>query len=99
MKQTVTFEIFHDTFQKTRKNNFSYGGLKALFSYIDDYEGDCDMEMKFDVIGLCCDYTEYDNIAHFKAEYDSYIKTIEQIKDFTHVIEIEDSEGFIIQNY
>ena len=104
MKQTINEYQFKDAFQNCRPNNFSYEGLTALYNYLEQYEEDTGQEMELDVIGLCCDFTEYDSLKEFQQEYyknepnDSY-KTIEEIENETIVIPIEGTEGFIIQDF
>ena len=103
MKETVTEYRFIDTFKNsdTYKNNFSYRGLCALYEYIEQYEDDCGEEFEFDMIGICCDYTEYDNLDDFNADYssDDKVYTMDDIRDETVVIEIPDTERFIIGEF
>ena len=102
MKQTINEYQFKDAFQKCRPENFSYEGLTALYEYLEDYEEDTGQEIELDVIGLCCDFTEYDSLEEFQKEYydeeigDSY-EDIEEIEEETLVIRIEGTEGFIIK--
>ena len=100
MKQTVNFTMFCDKFTSTdRKENFSYDGLRALFDYLEEYEESCGEEIELDIIALCCDFTEYDNLDEFRSEYgkgEDY-PTIDKIRDRTTVIDIPDGDGFIIQ--
>ena len=100
MKQTVNFTMFCDKFTSTdRKENFSYDGLRALFDSLEEYEDSCGEEIELDVIALCCDFTEYENLDEFRAEYnygDDY-STMDKIRDQTMVIDIPDGDGFIIQ--
>ena len=99
MKQTVNFSMFCDEFRAMdRKENFSYDGLRALFDYLEELEDDCGEEIELDIIALCCDFTEYDNLDAFRAEYkgDEYT-TIDKIRDQTTAIDIPDGDGFIIQ--
>ena len=104
MKQTINEYQFKDAFQNCRPNNFSYEGLTALYDYLEQYEEDTGQEMELDVIGLCCDFTEYDSLKEFQKEYNepyekNNYKTIEEIEDETIVIRIEGKEGFIIQDF
>lgn len=61
MKQYVSRFDFQDAFLKseTYKNNFSYEGLNALFDYLEEYEEETGEEIDFDMVALCCDYSEY----------------------------------------
>lgn len=97
MKQTVYFNQFCDGFKNmNRDNNFSYEGKRALFDYLEDYEESGGDEIEFDVIALCCEYTEYENLAEFQREYSKDYKSIEDIEEATQVIKIDD-DRFIIQ--
>ena len=117
MKETVTAYRFRDAFMQsdTYKNNFSYEGLHALFEYIEQVEDDIGEEFEFDMVGICCDYTEYDSLEDFNADYTKVNKsisgcdvegntfennsdgyTLDDIREETVVIEIPNTERFII---
>ena len=100
MKRTVSFSMFCDKFRAMdREDNFSYYGLRALFNYLEELKDSCGIDIELDVIALCCDFTEYDNLDEFRSEYgdgDDY-PTIDKIRDQTIVIDIPDGDGFIIQ--
>ena len=60
MKQTINQHAFTEAFHNAgRGEQFSYAGLIALFEYLEEYEEDTGEEMELDVIGLCCEFTEY----------------------------------------
>jgi len=101
MKETVTVYRFRDAFKQsdTYKNNFSYEGLTALFEHLEELEWEMDgMELELDVVAFCCDYTEYDSLEDFNADYssDDKVYTLDDIREETVVIEIPDTERFII---
>lgn len=73
------------------------GGKRALFDYLEAYEEDTGDEVEFDVIALCCEYTEYENLKELQEDYTD-IKSIEDLEDHTTVIKIDD-DRFIIQDY
>ena len=104
MKQSIDFSAFHDAFKAyDRLDNFSYDGLKALFDHLAEYEEDTGEEIELDIIALCCDYNEYENLEELKAEYTD-IETMEDLENHTTVIKIYDindkeTEGFIIQAF
>tara|TARA_R110002096_G_scaffold323614_1_gene517796 strand:+ start:904 stop:1215 length:312 start_codon:yes stop_codon:yes gene_type:complete len=99
MKEYVDEYRFRDRFLQSSnyKNNFSYEGLTALFEYFEELEDDCDKELEFDMIAICCEYTEYDGIEDFNEQYshekDGY--TLDDIREETVVIEIPNTERFI----
>jgi len=65
MKTTVYFAEFRDYFQEIRPDNFSYQGLRILFDYLEEFEESTSEELEFDVIAICCDFSEesFENIA------------------------------------
>jgi hypothetical protein len=96
MKQQVNFEMFVDGF-RTRKDNFSYDALKALFHSFEEIEEDTSEEIEFDPIAICCDYTEYSDFEDLKKDYN--VETMEELESKTVVIRIPSEKCFIIQNY
>jgi len=100
MKQTINFYQFNDAFYKMdREHQFTYKGKKALFDFLEEYEDSTDEEVELDVIALCCDYVEYEDIEEFWLDYDK--------EDFPHKEAIEwhtmfipiDDDAFIIQSF
>ncbi|MCP3941060.1 MAG: hypothetical protein GY710_06210 [Desulfobacteraceae bacterium] len=98
MKKTITEYDFTQGFvEMNREDNFSYAGLKALYSYFIQLEDDCDMDIEYDVIAICCEYTEYEDLEELHGSYPD-IESIDDLRNHTQVIEI-DSDSFIIQDY
>ena len=98
MKVTINETQFIDKFMQLRPNNFSYDGLIALFEWLEQYEEDTETEMELDVIAICCDFSEYDNLKDFQQDYSKEYESIEEIENETLVIPIDD-ESFIIQQF
>jgi len=73
MKQNITFCNFCDAFPESRETNFSYEGKKALFEYLENYEEDTDTQIDLDIIALCCEYCEYNDVDDYLSNYDSDI--------------------------
>jgi len=97
MKKTVNFYEFSRWFEEHRPNNFSRAGLNALFEYLEEYEDSTGEQIEFDPIALCCEYSEYDNIAEFHLDYGAEdYPDKDAIMDYTQVIEFG-VESFIIQ--
>jgi|TARA_R100000482_G_C5035795_1_gene106092 hypothetical protein len=100
MKQYVTESTFIDAFKQsdTRKNQFSYEGLKALFEYFEEYEDSTGEELEFDMIAICCEYTEYDNLKELNNNYSKQYKDLEELREETEVI-VVDYDKFIIRDF
>jgi|TARA_R100000084_G_C4513164_1_gene83389 hypothetical protein len=99
MITTINEYDFIDAFKKMgREENFSRNGLIALYEYLEMLGDDLGQPIELDVIALCCEYAEYDNLEEFQADYDDEYETIEDIQNETTVIMIDD-DSFIIQQF
>ena len=102
MKQSVTRFDFVDWFRgsDTYKRNFSYDGLNSLFDYFEELEEQMENEMDFDPIAICCEFSEYENFEEIKENYNSTdIQTMDDLRNYTSVIEIENTDRLIIQDF
>ena len=77
-----------------RASKFSYEALTALYEWLEEIADDT----AYDVIALCCEFTEYSDLAEV---YDAYsgtgIETLTDLCDHTTVIEFDG--GLIIQDF
>lgn len=112
MKETVTESRFLEAFKQVRPNQFSRNALVALFDYLDQLEQDLGEETEFDVIALCCEWTEHKGpieaaeacgwaapeIPEGEERDDtSDRKALEFLQDNTHVIDFEG--GVLVLNF
>jgi hypothetical protein len=98
MKQTIDLYQFRNAFQSVRPENFSYEGLEALFNWLEELEEAGEQETELDVIAICCEFTEYENLKEFQDNYGDDYPDIEAIQDKTSVIMVDD-DSFIIQDF
>lgn len=99
MKKTVDQSEFVKEFDEyNRSENFSVEGREALFDYLEQLEEDMDSEIELDIIALCCEYSEYESLEEFNNDYGKECETIDEISDYTQVINIDDTR-FIIQAF
>ena len=101
MKRNVTEWDFIQEFASsdTYKNNFSIVGLKALYNFLTELEEDTDTEIEFDIVAICCDFTEYEDFEELKNTYSNLnLETLEDFEDYTTIIEL-DNGSIIIQNF
>ena len=103
MKQSITRFDFIDWFFNAVPKyqfNFSREGLDSLFDYFEQLEEDMGKEIDFDPIAICCEYSEYENLNEIKENYSSVeINNIDDLRYHTSVIEIDDSDKLIIQDF
>jgi alcohol dehydrogenase class IV len=97
--QTVNQYDFRQAFADcNRAFNFSYEALDALFEWLEELAEDTGVPYELDVIALCCEFTEYANLAEVQANYSSTkLDTIDDLRDHTSVIEFDG--GLIIQDF
>jgi hypothetical protein len=94
MRITINFTDFKHYFNLRRPDNFTSAGLWALWQYLEDVEPD----MELDVIGICCDFTEWENIEEYNLTYGSEHEHNWEVSDETTFIDI-DGERFIAQDW
>jgi len=71
---------FVDEFQKIRKENFSYDGLKTLFQYLDDLSEDTGENIEFDPHDLCCQFSEY-SLEEFNNDYGCELSSFDELDE------------------
>ena len=98
MKQTITEYQFVDAIEEDTGNNISFDGARALFEYIEDYEDQTGEETELDVVAIRCEWTEYENIEAVLKDYED-IKSLDDLRDNTSVIEVPNSDKLIVQEY
>lgn len=95
----VYFSDFVEEFEKFgREDQFSYEGKRALFDYLNELGEDIGKPIELDIVGICCDFTEYESLTEFNDDYGCDVDCIEDIQDYTVVIPI-DEDRFIIQDF
>ena len=72
-------------------------GLSALYDCLIEMEKNCDMQIELDVIALCGEYCEYENLNEVLETYDTF-DNIDQLRDRTIVIAL-DNGGLIVQAF
>ena len=98
MRQTITESQFVNRVGSGEYNNMSYEGARALFEYIEEFEDSCGTEIEFDVVALRCEWTEYENIEEVSRDYED-IKSLDDLRDNTSVIEVPNSDSLIVQEF
>ena len=72
----VNFSLFCDQFSAMgRYGQFSYEAKKALYDYLEEI----DSSYELDVIALCCDFVEYDNLVDYNYQNDTKYESWNQI--------------------
>jgi len=99
MYQLINQSTFVDAFRYMgRENQFSFEGKIALFKYLEEME-ECTFEkvgIELDVISLCCDFTEYENMDDLNKQEGSEYKNCRELEYDTQVIMYTDNESPIL---
>lgn len=98
MKQTVNRNMFVSDFLAIRPDNFTYEGLCALFDYLEELGEDLGEDLELDVIAICCDFSQYEDLKEFQDNYGDEYASVEDIEDHTTVIDVP-GEGFIVRDF
>ncbi len=57
--QTLNKHSFIDAFtHSSRKDQFSYEALEAIFDYLEEYSQDSGEDVELDIIAICCEWAE-----------------------------------------
>ena len=94
--ETITKSQFSDAFYKMNRGNaFSYEAKNLIYDYLDELEN-----YELDVIGICCDFAEFENLKDFQDHYGEEYISMEMIEDATTVLR-NNSEGgsFVIVQF
>ena len=102
MYTRVTEDSFRNTFLTSANysENFSYSGLTALYNYFEELEDELNESIEFDYISIAGEYSEL-TIDELRDNYsiNKDIDVIKYLQENTIVIEIENSDSVIIQDY
>ena len=91
MHITVDSFMFVDAFRRMgHEDQFSREALEALFEYIENYEEDTGIRVELDVVGLCCDFTEYETAV--EAASDSGFTSELEAEDYEDAESYEDAK-------
>ena len=95
----VSFNDFVKEFEEFgREEQFSFEGKKALYNYLNELAEDLGEPIELDVVGICCDFTEYEDLTEFNHDYQLDLDDIDDISYYTTVIPI-DGKAFIIHDF
>ena len=107
IKQINEYE-FTQALASGKNSSFSYAGASALYDYLLDFAESIGENIQFDVIAICCEYTEYETLDEILEVYSYHddIKTIDDLRNYTSVIEFDREKywnttikGYIIQEF
>ena len=76
-----------------REEQFSLEGLEELYNFLEDEPQDEEL----DVIGLCCEFTEYESLEALQEDYED-IQTLDDLANKTFYLQTH-KNSIIILNY
>lgn len=92
----ITQALSNDEYASWHKN---YEACKAIAEYFEDLAEDIGEAIELDTVAIRCEYSLMDDIADFNKQYDKECESLDDIREFTQVIEIKGQESFIIQEF
>ena len=98
MITTINEYDFLQAFKSVRPDNFTKAGLSALYNYLEDLGEATGQQVELDVVALCCEYAEYENLKEFRNDYGKWYETMEDVAHSTELIMI-DEDSFIVQQF
>ena len=92
----ITQSLCNDEYASWHKN---YDACEAIAEYLESYAEDTGEAIELDTVAIRCEFSMLDDINDFNKQYDKECKSLDDIRDYTMVIEIPNSESFIIQDF
>ena len=105
----VTQYSFIDAFKRSsRKDQFSYDALKAIFDYLEDYSQDSGENVELDIVAICCDWSEMSwqdvvqsyglDLSHCDTDEDRIDAVEEYLQDETQSVRLSD-DSFVFVSF
>jgi hypothetical protein len=69
MKKTLSTNEIANALRDDKNADWSWDGAKALAEYLEQLEEETGEEMELDVIAIRCDFSEYESLEAWAAEY------------------------------
>lgn len=76
-----------------------YKSCEAMAEYLEQQAEDMGEAIELDIVAIRCEYSLMDDIAYFNNQYDKECETLDDIREYTQVIEINGSDSFIIKDF
>lgn len=112
MKATIGINEFRRAFEDHgRGSQYSHEGLGLLFEYLQNLEDSTGEEMELDVVGICCDWSEYESAVAAVLDMTNWrpdksvdedeqeAQALEYLRECSNIIDWLDSGGVIVQNF
>jgi hypothetical protein len=69
MKMTLNTYQIADALKNDTNARWSYNGSLALAEYLEEYEESTGEELEFDYVAIRCDFSEWDSLQDWAADY------------------------------
>ena len=92
----ITQALCNDEYASWHKN---YEVCKAIAEYLESLAEDIGEPIELDTVSIRCDYSLMDDIADFNKQYDKECESLDDVREFTQVIKIDNSDSFIIGDF
>ena len=91
---------FHDEFKAYgRGEQFSIEAFDALFEHLTEFADAQSERYELDVIGECCEWTEYDSMREAIDAYGDDITCLDDLRDRTAAVIVLPSGGVLMTNF
>ena len=88
----VNFSAWKRAFENhERYSTYTDAGHRSLFDYFDQLADDLSVAIELDVIAICSDYAEYENLAEFNDMHSENYNCITELMQDTVLIPVESS--------
>ena len=105
----ITKSSFIDAFkQSSRKDQFSYDALEAIYEYLEDYSQDSGEDVELDIVAICCEWSEMSwqdvvqsyglDLSHCDTDEERIDAVEEYLQDETQSVRLSD-DSFVFVSF
>jgi len=92
----ITHELARDEYASWHRN---YDACEAIAEYLESLAEDTGEAIELDIVSIRCEYSLMDDLADFNAQYNKECESLDDVREYTTVIEIDGQESFIIGDF
>jgi len=93
IKDTLSTGQVADALRADDNAGWSYYGAKALAEYLEDMSEDIGEDIELDVIGIRCDYSEYETAEEYAREFNDFEVEPDEDEDSEELAERTEAEA------
>ena len=92
----IARELSNDSYASWHKN---WDACEAIAEYLESLAEDTGEAIELDTVAIRCENSLIDDIEDFNKQYDKECESLDDVRTYTEVIEINGADSFIIADF